>query len=64
LSTDTPTELKDVALVICQSFDDGLSFNQVGLPLMNGGATSHEAAVEIFGAIGAYCPWHQNVLDH
>ena len=61
--TDTPVALKQTALGICRGFDQGLTFVQVGGPLMDDGATAHQAAVEIFGAVGAYCPRNDQALS-
>ena len=55
--------LRQTALGICHGFDDGLTFVQVGGPLIDGGATPHQAAVEIIGAVDAYCPRNDRALS-
>jgi sugar (pentulose or hexulose) kinase len=61
--TDTTRELKNLAFSICDGMDAGMTFEDVGMTLMDGGASSREAAVQIFASVKAYCPWNHYLLD-
>ena len=63
VSIDQPEPLKTTASQICQGFDDGLTFTQVGCALMQRGGSPHEATIQIFGAVEAYCPAHDPQLN-
>ncbi len=63
VAPDAPAAMKQTALGICRGFDDCLTFLQVGGPLIDGGATPHQAAVEIIGAVDAYCPRNDRALS-
>jgi hypothetical protein len=63
VSADAPATMKQTALGICRGFDDGLTFIQVDAPLIDGGATAHQAAVEIIGAVDAHCPRNDRALS-
>ena len=63
VSIDQPEPLKTTASQICQGFDDGLTFTQVGGALMQRGESPHEATIQIFGAVEAYCPAHDPQLN-
>ncbi|HUO38297.1 MAG TPA: DUF732 domain-containing protein [Mycobacterium sp.] len=60
---EAPTTMKQTALGICRGFDDGLTFVQVGASLIDRGATAHQAAVEIIGAVDSYCPRNDRALS-
>jgi hypothetical protein len=63
VSIDQPGPLKSTAGEICRGFDDGMTFTGVGATLMQRGATPHEATIQIFGAVEAYCPSHDQQLN-
>jgi hypothetical protein len=63
VSIDQPEMLKTTASEICQGFDGGKTFGEVGGALMQRGASPHEATIQIFGAVDAYCPGNTHALD-
>jgi Protein of unknown function (DUF732) len=63
VSVDQPGPLKITASEICQGFDDGMTFVDVGNALMQRGADPREATIQIFGAVEAYCPVHDPLLN-
>jgi hypothetical protein len=63
VSIDQPGPLKTTASEICQGFDNGLTFTQVGGALMQRERSPHEATIQIFGAVEAYCPAHEPQLN-
>jgi hypothetical protein len=62
LSLEHPKQLKSAALGICHALDDGQTWQDVGSGLVDDGATTHEATVQIQAAATAYCPWDQKLL--
>lgn len=63
VSTDQPELLKNTAGEICRQFDDGASFAEVGVALMERGADPHQATIQIFGAVDSYCPANAGQLN-
>jgi hypothetical protein len=63
VSIDQPGPLKTTAGEICQGFDNGLTFTQIGTALIQRGASPHEATIQVFGAVDAYCPIHDPQLN-
>jgi hypothetical protein len=63
VSIDQPGPLKSTAGEICRGLDDGMTFTEVGATLMQRGTTPHEATIQIFGAVEAYCPSHDAQLN-
>ena len=63
VSIDQLETLTTTAGEICQGFDAGKSFGEVGAALMQRGADPHEATIQIFGAVDAYCPGNTHLLN-
>jgi PBP1b-binding outer membrane lipoprotein LpoB len=57
-----PEAMVVLAHKVCEGFDAGLNFDEVFAAVSNN-FTNTQASLIIGTAVGAYCPWHQDVFS-
>jgi len=56
--------LIDLGHTVCEAFDQGMSFNEVGLTALSSGTSwgVEEIGTVIGASVAAFCPWNEHVI--